>query len=82
MSSVQCVAVTYGATPTLVPMLESLHRTTIGVGLPIDVTLVIQPDADGATAIADVAHLTDWADVIELQKNIGFGPANNLGAER
>ena len=63
-------------------MLESLHRTTIGVGLPIEMTLVIQPDADGATAIADVAHLTHWVDVIELQENIGFGPANNLGAER
>ncbi len=82
MSSVQCVTVTFGATPTLAPMLESLHRTTIGVGLPIEMTLVVQPDADGATAIADVAHLTDWVEVIELQENIGFGPANNLGAER
>ena len=82
MSSVQCVTVTYGATPTLVPMLESLHRTTIGVGLPVDMTLVVQPDADGATAVADVADLTDWIDMIELPENIGFGPANNLGAER
>ena len=82
MRPVQCVTVTYGATPTLAPMLESLHRTTIGVGLPVDMTLVIQPDADGATAIADVAHLTHWVDVVELQENIGFGPANNLGAER
>jgi GT2 family glycosyltransferase len=82
VSSVQCVTVTYGATPTLLPMLESLHRTTIGVGLPVETTLVIQPDADGVTAIADIAHLTDWVDVIELPENIGFGPANNLGVER
>jgi GT2 family glycosyltransferase len=82
VSSVQCVTVTYGATPTLLPMLESLHRTTIGVGLPVEMTLMIQPDADGVTAIADLAHLTDWVDVIELRENIGFGPANNLGVER
>ena len=82
MSSVQCVTVTYGATPTLLPMLESLHRTTIGVGLPVEMTLVIQPDADGVTAITDVVHLTYWVEAIELQENIGFGPANNLGVER
>ena len=82
MSPVQCVTVAYGVTPTLVPMLESLWRTTGGVGQPVEVTLVVQPDDDGIVATAEVAHLTDWIDVIELQANIGFGPANNLGAGR
>ena len=82
MIPVQCVTVAYGATATLVPMLESLWRTTIGVGQPVEVTLVVQPDDDGVVASSDVAHLTDWVDVIELPENIGFGPANNLGAGR
>jgi GT2 family glycosyltransferase len=76
------VTVAYGATPTLVPMLESLWRTTIGIGQPVEVTLVVQPDDDGIVATADVSHLTDWIDVIELQENIGFGSANNLGVGR
>ena len=82
MSPVQCVTVAYGVTPTLVPMLESLWRTTGGVGQPVEVTLVVQPDDDGIVATAEVAHLTDWVDVIELPENIGFGPANNLGVGR
>ena len=82
MTPVQCVTVAYGATPTLVPMLESLWRTTIGIGQPVEVTLVVQPDGDGIVSTAEVAHLTDWVDVIELPENIGFGPANNLGVGR
>jgi GT2 family glycosyltransferase len=82
VSPVQCVTVAYGATPTLLPMLESLWRTTVGVGQPVEVTLVVQPDDDGIVATADVSHLTDWIDVIELQENIGFGSANNLGVGR
>jgi len=82
VTPVQCVTVAYGATPTLLPMLESLWRTTIGVGQPVEVTLVVQPDDDGIVSTADVSHLTDWIDVIELQENIGFGSANNLGVGR
>ena len=43
---------------------------------------MVQPDDDGIVATGDVAHLTDWIDVIELQENIGFGSANNLGVGR
>ena len=82
MTPVQCVTVTYGATPSVTFMLESLHRTTIGLGQPVEVTLVVQPDADGIVATPSVAHLSDWVDVVELPENIGFGPANNLGVER
>jgi len=82
MRSVHCVTVTYGPSPTLTAMLESLSRTTRGLGRDVSVTVVAQPDASGATAVSEVVPFEGWVEIVELAENLGFGPANNLGASR
>jgi len=82
MRSVHCVTVTYGPSPTLTAMLESLSRTTRGLGRDVSVTVVAQPDASGTTAVSEVAPFEGWVEIVELGENLGFGPANNLGVSR
>lgn len=75
MSRVACVTVTYGPTPTLAPMLESLHRTV--ADRPVEVVVVSQPDSTGRSA-ADIVGRFPWAHHIALADNNGFARANNL----
>ena len=82
MRTVHCVTVTHGLSTTVAAMLESLSRTTRGLGREVSVTVVVQPDASGATASSELAPFAGWVDVVEPGANLGFGPANNLGASR
>lgn len=75
---VSCITVTYGPTPTLWAMLESLHRTT--PRQDVEVIVVTQPDAESSMA-TEVARRYPNVSLIALNENVGFGAANNRGVE-
>jgi len=77
MPRLSCVTVTYGPTPSLWPMLESLRRTTDRADT--EVVVVTQPDEHGSMA-AEVAARAPYVRLIALDRNEGFGVANNLAA--
>jgi GT2 family glycosyltransferase len=74
MSRVSCITVTYGPAPTLSRAVEALVRHSGEVSQ--DIIVVTQPDDEGRRE--DVSHLLDRVRHIELNENVGFGPANNL----
>ncbi len=75
MPHVSCISVTYGPTPEIFSLLESVQRHTGDVSY--DMTVVTQPSDKGSMA-EEIAHRAPWVKVIALETNIGFGPANNL----
>ncbi len=75
---VSCITVTYGVTPTLWAMLESLFRTTSRADT--EVIVVAQPDEHGSMA-AEIARRYPSVRLIDLEENIGFGAANNLAVD-
>ena len=78
MPHVSCISVTYGPTPEIFLLLESVQRHAGDI--PYDMTVVTQPSDDGSMA-EEIARRAPWVRVIALDSNIGFGPANNLAAE-
>ncbi len=78
MPHLSCVTVTYGPTPSLWPMLESLARTTDRAST--EIIVVTQPDESGSMA-ADVAQHAPHVRLIALDRNEGFGVANNIGVQ-
>jgi len=79
MPHVSCITVTYGPTPELFSLLESVQRHAGDISY--DMTVVTQPSDDGSMA-DEIARRAPWVRVIELDSNIGFGPANNLAVEQ
>ena len=77
MPRLSCITVTYGPTPSLWPMLESLRRTTEHADT--EVIVVTQPDEHGSMA-AEVAARAPDVRLIALDHNAGFGVANNIAA--
>jgi len=78
MPHLSCVTVTYGPTPTLWVMLESLARTTDRT--TTEIVVVTQPDETGSMA-EEVARRAPHVRLIALERNEGFGVANNIGVE-
>jgi len=76
---VSCISVTYGPTPEIFSLLESVQRHAGGVNY--DMTVVTQPSDEGSMAEEIIRH-APWVQVIALETNIGFGPANNLAIDR
>jgi len=75
MPHVSCISVTYGPTPEIFSLLESVQRHAGDVSY--DMTVVTQPSDEGSMA-EEIARRAPWVKVIALETNIGFGPANNL----
>lgn len=74
MAPVTAIIVTYGDTPTLRLAIEALVRhSSRELGRII---VVVQPDAGGVRA--DVPPSDFFIDIVVLDDNVGFGPANNL----
>lgn len=78
MPRLSCVTVTYGATPSLWPMLDSLARTTDHA--TTEIIVVTQPDESGSMA-DEVARRAPHVRLVALDRNEGFGLANNIGVE-
>jgi GT2 family glycosyltransferase len=72
---VSCISVTYGPTPEIFSLLESVQRHAGDVSY--DMTVVTQPSDEGSMA-EEIARRAPWVKVIALETNIGFGLANNL----
>jgi GT2 family glycosyltransferase len=49
--------------------------------ISFDMTVVTQPSDEGSMA-AEISRRAPWVNVIALNSNIGFGPANNLAVEQ
>jgi len=79
MPHVSCITVTYGPTPELFSLLESVQRHAGDISY--DMTVVTQPSDEGSMA-EEVTRRAPWVRVIALDSNIGFGPANNIAAEQ
>lgn len=79
MPHVSCITVTYGPTPELFSLLESVQRHAGDISF--DMTVVTQP-SDGGSIVEEIAQRAPWARVIALDSNIGFGPANNLAVKQ
>ena len=79
MPHLSCISVTYGPTPEIFSLLESVQRHAGDISY--DMTVVTQPSGEGSMA-EEISHRAPWVNVIALDSNIGFGPANNLAAER
>ena len=79
MPHVSCISVTYGPTPEVFALLESVQRHVGDISY--DMTVVTQPSDEGSMA-EEISRRAPWVRVIALDSNIGFGPANNLAAER
>jgi GT2 family glycosyltransferase len=77
MALVSCITVTYGLTPSLPRTVESLVRHAGDQSQ--EIIVVTQPDGEGSRE--NVSHLLDRVRHIELNENVGFGPANNLAVE-
>ncbi|MFM8857618.1 MAG: glycosyltransferase family 2 protein, partial [Actinomycetota bacterium] len=74
MAPVTAIIVTYGAAPTLRLSVEALVRhSSRELGRII---VIVQPDAGGVLAV--VPTFDFLIDIVVLDDNIGFGPANNL----
>jgi O-antigen biosynthesis protein len=79
MPHVSCISVTYGPTPEIFALLESVQRHAGDI--TFDMTVVTQP-SDGGSMAEEISRRVPWVRVIALDSNIGFGPANNLAAEQ
>ena len=79
MPHVSCISVTYGPTPEIFSLLESVQRHAGDISY--DMTVVAQPSDDGSMA-AEISRRAPWVRVIALDSNIGFGPANNLAIDQ
>jgi GT2 family glycosyltransferase len=79
MPHVSCITVTYGPTPEIFSLLESVQRHAGDISF--DMTVVTQPSDEGSMA-EEISRRAPWVNVIALDSNIGFGPANNLAAEQ
>ena len=79
MPHVSCISVTYGPTPEIFTLLESVQRHAGDISY--DMTVVTQP-SDGGSMAEEISRRAPWVRVIALDSNIGFGPANNLAAEQ
>lgn len=79
MPLVSCISVTYGPTPEIFSLLESVQRHAGDI--TFDMTVVTQPSDDGSMA-EEISRRAPWVRVIALDSNIGFGPANNLAIEQ
>ena len=79
MPHVSCISVTYGPTPEIFLLLESVQRHAGDI--PYEMTVVTQPSDDGSMA-EEIARRAPWVRMIALDSNIGFGPANNLATEQ
>ena len=75
MPHVSCISVTYGPTPEIFALLESVQRHAGDISY--DMTVVVQPSDEGSMA-EEITRRAPWVRVIALETNIGFGPANNL----
>ena len=60
-------------------LLESVQRHA--GDFTFDMTVVTQPSDEGSMA-EEISRRAPWVRVIALDRNIGFGPANNLAAEQ
>jgi GT2 family glycosyltransferase len=79
MPHVSCITVTYGPTPEIFSLLESVQRHAGDISF--DMTIVTQPSDEGSMA-EEISRRAPWVNVIALDSNIGFGPANNLAVEQ
>jgi GT2 family glycosyltransferase len=79
MPHVSCISVTYGPTPEIFALLESVQRHAGDISY--DMTVVTQPSEGGSMA-EEIAQRVPWVRVIALDSNIGFGLANNLVVEQ
>ena len=79
MPHVSCISVTYGPTPEIFALLESVQRHAGDISY--DMTVVTQP-SDGGSMAEEISRRAPWVHVIALDSNIGFGPANNLAIEQ
>ena len=79
MPHVSCITVTYGPTPELFSLLESVQRHAGDISY--DMTVVAQPSDEGSMA-DEVSRRAPWVRVIALDSNIGFGPSNNLAVKQ
>ncbi len=79
MPHVSCITVTYGPTPELFSLLESVQRHAGDISF--DMTVVTQP-SDGGSMADEVSRRAPWVRVIALDSNIGFGLANNLAVKQ
>ena len=79
MPLVSCISVTYGPTPEIFALLESVQRHAGDI--TFDMTVVTQP-SDGGSMAEEISRRAPWVRVIVLDSNIGFGPANNLAIEQ
>ena len=79
MPHVSCITVTYGPTPELFSLLESVQRHAGDISY--DMTVVAQPSDEGSMA-DEVSRRAPWVRVIALDSNIGFGLANNLAVKQ
>lgn len=79
MPHVSCISVTYGPTPEIFSLLESVQRHAGDISY--DMTVVTQPSDDGSMA-GEISRRAPWVRVIALDSNIGFGPANNLAIDQ
>lgn len=78
MPHVSCILVTYGPTPEIFALLESVQRHAGDISY--DMTVVTQPSDDGSMA-EEISRRAPWVRVIALDSNIGFGSANNLAID-
>ena len=80
MTSLTTITVSYGSDDWVVSMLSSLRRTMRDGNSDIDWSAIVvcQPDDNGGTAANSVRAGASWAQVVELDENLGFAGANNF----
>ena len=79
MPHVSCISVTYGPTPEIFALLESVRRHAGDISY--DMTVVTQPSDEGSMG-EEISRRAPWVNVIARDSNIGFGSANNLAVEQ
>ena len=84
MTTLTIITVTYGPDDRVESMLSSLWRTMRDGSIEMDwsSTVVCQPDDTGQSAVDAVRRGAPWAEVIEVDENLGFAGANNLSVSR
>ena len=84
MASLTTITVTYGSDDRVVPMLSSVRRTMRdgSVDLHWSSIVVCQPDDTGSSAADTVRSGAPWAELIEVDENLGFAVANSLAVSR
>lgn len=76
---ISIVIVSWNTRDLLLQCLRSIQDPAVTEGVPIEVIVVDNASKDGS---AEAARAITGVDVLPLRRNLGYGPANNIGLEK